>query len=36
MPNWYVSSLMMDRALDAVARRVKNLDRNHDIPYVAG
>ncbi|SDR62977.1 hypothetical protein SAMN05444161_0705 [Rhizobiales bacterium GAS191] len=36
MPNWYVSSLMMDRALDAVARRVKKLDRKHDIPYVAG
>ncbi len=36
MPNWYVSSLMMDRALDAVARKVKNLDRKHDIPYVAG
>ena len=36
MPNWYVSSLMMDRALDAVARRVKKLDRVHDIPYVAG
>jgi hypothetical protein len=36
MPEWYVSSLMMDRALDAVARRVKKLDRAHDIPYVAG
>ena len=36
MPEWYVSSLMMDRALDAVARRVKKLDRKHDIPYVAG
>jgi hypothetical protein len=36
LPNWYVSSLMMDRALDAVARRVKNLDRKHDIPYLAG
>ncbi len=36
MPNWYVSSLMMDRALDAVARKVKTLDRKHDIPYVAG
>src|ERR1700756_1256682 len=36
MPEWYVSSLMMDRALDAVLRRVKNLDRNHDIPYLAG
>ena len=26
----------MDRALDAVARRVKKLDRAHDIPYLAG
>ncbi|WP_322417004.1 hypothetical protein [Mesorhizobium huakuii] len=36
LPNWYVSSLMMDRALDAVARKVKTLDRKHDIPYLAG
>jgi len=36
VPEWYVSSLMMDRALDAIVRRVKNLDRNHDIPYLAG
>ena len=36
LPEWYVSTLMMDRALDAVVRRVKNLDRNHDIPYLAG
>jgi hypothetical protein len=36
MPEWFVSSLMMDRALDAVVRRVKNLDRKHDIPYLAG
>jgi hypothetical protein len=36
LPNWYVSNLMMDRALDAVARRVKKLDREHDIPYLAG
>src|SRR5271169_2242300 len=36
LPEWYVSSLMMDRALDAVMRRVKNLDRKHDIPYLAG
>src|SRR6202165_3144832 len=35
LPEWYVSSLMMDRALDAVVRRVKNLDRKHDIPYLA-
>jgi hypothetical protein len=36
LPEWYVSSLMMDRALDAILRRVKKLDRNHDIPYLAG
>src|SRR5258708_22227810 len=36
MPEWYVSSLMMDRALDAVVRRAKKIDRNHDIPYLAG
>jgi len=36
LPEWYVSSLMMDRALDAIVRRVKNLDRKHDIPYLAG
>jgi hypothetical protein len=36
LPEWYVSSLMMDRALDAVVRRVKDLDREHDIPYLAG
>jgi hypothetical protein len=36
LPEWYVSSLMMDRALDAVLRRVKRLDRKHDIPYLAG
>jgi hypothetical protein len=35
-PDWYISSLMLDRALDAILRRVKNLDRNHDIPYLAG
>jgi hypothetical protein len=33
---WYVSSLMMDRALDAICRRVKKFDRKHDIPYLAG
>jgi hypothetical protein len=27
---------MLDRALDAIVRRVKNLDRAHDIPYLAG
>jgi hypothetical protein len=36
IPEWYVSSLMLDRALDAIVRRVKNLDRDHDIPYLAG
>ncbi|MFL5050798.1 MAG: hypothetical protein ACJ8D4_11855 [Xanthobacteraceae bacterium] len=36
IPEWYVSSLMMDRALDAIVRRVKKLDRDHDIPYLAG
>jgi len=36
MPEWYVSSLMMDRALDAVVRRAKKLDRKHDVPYLAG
>lgn len=36
LPEWYVSGLMMDRALDAVVRRVKKLDRTHDIPYLAG
>ena len=35
MPEWFISSLMMDRALDAVARRAKTLDRKHDIPYLA-
>ena len=35
-PNWFVSSLMMDRALDAILRRVRKLDRAHDIPYLAG
>ena len=35
-PDWYVSALMMDRALDAILRRVKKLDREHDIPYLAG
>src|ERR1700733_3954344 len=36
VPEWYVSSLMLDRALDAVVRRVKHFDRRHDIPYLAG
>ena len=36
LPNWFVSSLMMDRALEAILKRVKKLDRGHDIPYLAG
>ena len=36
MPDTYVSSLMLDRALDAIARRVGSIDREHDIPYLAG
>jgi hypothetical protein len=36
IPEWYVSSLMLDRAVDAVVRRVKTLDRKHDVPYLAG
>jgi len=36
IPDWYVSGLMLDRALDAILRRVKKLDRSHDIPYLAG
>ena len=35
-PGWQVSSFMMDRALDAVIRQIGKLDRNHDIPYLAG
>jgi hypothetical protein len=31
MPEWFVSSLMMDRALEAVVRRAKRLDRKHDV-----
>jgi hypothetical protein len=36
MPEWYVSNLMMERALDAVLRRVGKFDRRHDVPYLAG
>src|SRR3984885_13213854 len=36
LPEWYVSSLMMDRALHAISRPGKNLGRKHDIPYLAG
>ena len=31
-----VSSLMLDRALDAIEKRVGTIDREHDIPYLAG
>ena len=30
IPDTYVSSLMLDRALDAIARRVGAIDRDHD------
>ena len=36
LPEWYISNLMMDRALDAICRRVKKIDRKHDVPYLAG
>ena len=36
IPDTYVSSLMLDRAINAIARRVGTIDRNHDIPYLAG
>ena len=36
IPDTYVSSLMLDRALDAIARRVGAIDRDHDVPYLAG
>jgi hypothetical protein len=36
LPEWFVSNLMLDRALDAIVRRVKKFDRKHDIPYLAG
>jgi hypothetical protein len=35
-PDTYVSSLMLDRALDAILRRVGPYNRDHDIPYLAG
>ena len=31
-----IVELMMDRALEAVVRQINKLDRNHDIPYLAG
>jgi hypothetical protein len=36
LPEWYVSDLMLERALDAIIRRLARLDREHDIPYLAG
>lgn len=36
IPEWYVSDLMLERALDAIIRRLQRLDRDHDIPYLAG
>ena len=36
VPEWYISNLMLDRALDAILRRAKNVDRKHDVPYLAG
>jgi hypothetical protein len=36
IPEWFISGLMMDRALDAIVRRAKTIDRRHDIPYLAG
>jgi hypothetical protein len=36
VPEWYVSDLMLERALDAIIRRLRRLDRDHDIPYLAG
>jgi hypothetical protein len=36
VPEWYVCDLMLERALDAIIRRLKKLDRDHDIPYLAG
>jgi hypothetical protein len=36
IPDTYVSSLMLDRALDAIVARAGTIDRAHDIPYLAG
>ncbi|MHB8253274.1 MAG: hypothetical protein ACYDEV_06135 [Acidiferrobacter sp.] len=35
IPDWYVSTLMLDRTVDAILRRV-TLRRDCDIPYLAG
>ncbi len=36
IPDTYVSGLMLDRAIDAIEKRVGTIDRDHDIPYLAG
>ena len=36
VPEWYLSDFMMNRALEAVVRQIKKVDRRHDIPYLAG
>jgi len=36
VPEWHLSSFMMNRTLEAVVRQIKSLDRQHDIPYLAG
>ena len=35
VPLGYVSNLMLDRALDAILRRVKRIDHDHDVPGLA-
>src|SRR3569833_3293846 len=35
LPDVFVSSLMLDRAVDAILRRV-HLEHNHKVPYLAG
>ncbi len=35
IPDWYVSTLMLERTVDAILRRV-SLRRDYDIPYLAG
>jgi hypothetical protein len=36
VPEWHLSDFMMNRALEAVVRQIKKVDRRHDIPYLAG
>ena len=36
VPEWHLSGFMMNRALEAVVRQIKKVDRRHDIPYLAG